>query len=85
MLLSGLYYMNQGFNKRHFYGRLPWWLSSKRILMPMQEMQVRSLGQEEALEKDQEPTPVFLPGKSTGRGAWQAVYSLWGHQESDHD
>ena len=35
--------------------------------------------------RTQEPTPAFLPGKSMGRGAWQAVYSLWGHQESDHD
>ena len=24
------------------------------------------------------PTPVFLPGKSMDRGAWQATYSPWG-------
>ena len=29
-----------------------------------QEMQVPSLGQEDPLGKEMEPTPVFLPGKS---------------------
>ena len=40
----------------------------------MQETQVRSLGQEDPLEKEMQPTPVFLPGKSPGqRGAWWAM------------
>ena len=29
-----------------------------------QEMWVQSLGQEDPLEKEMQPTPVFLPGKS---------------------
>ena len=29
-----------------------------------------------------EPTPVFLPGESQGRGS-QAGYHLWDHTESD--
>ena len=33
----------------------------------MQETWVRSLGQEDALEKEMQPTPVFLPGKSHGQ------------------
>jgi len=30
----------------------------------VQEAWVQSLGQEDPLEKEMEPTPVFLPGKS---------------------
>ena len=29
-----------------------------------------------------QPTPVFLPGKSIDRAAWQA-YCPWGHEESN--
>ena len=36
-------------------------------------MQFQSLGQEDPLEKEWQPTPVFLPGKFHGQGAWQAV------------
>ena len=43
---------------------LPWWLSSKESAM--QEMRVRSLGQEDPLRRKWQPTPVFLPGKSNG-------------------
>jgi len=33
----------------------------------MQETWVKSLGWEDPLEKEMEPTPVFLPGKSHGQ------------------
>ena len=33
-------------------------------LPPMRETQVRSLGQQDPLEKEMQPTPVFLPGES---------------------
>ena len=58
----------------------------------MQEMQVRSLGQEDPLEKGMathsswrrkwQPTPVLLPRKFHG---WRSLvgYSPWGHKESD--
>ena len=47
----------------------------------MQETQVQSLGQEDALEKGM-PTPVFLPGES--HGLWSLVdYRPWGGKESD--
>ena len=36
-------------------------------LPPMWGTWVRSLGQEDPLEKEMEPTPVFLPGESHGR------------------
>ena len=42
-----------------------------------QETQVRSLPQEEPLEEEVAPTPVFLPGKSH-RQKSLAGYSPWG-------
>ena len=35
-----------------------------RIHLPMQKPQIQSLGREDPLEKEWQPTPVFLPGKS---------------------
>ena len=35
----------------------------------MQETWFRSLGQEDLLEKEWQPTPVFLPGESHGQGS----------------
>ena len=46
------------------------------------ETQVRSLGQEDPLEKERQPTPVLLPGKSHGQRS-VVSYSPWGHKESD--
>ena len=36
----------------------------------MQEMQVQSLDREDPLEKEWQPIPVFLPGKSMDKGTW---------------
>ena len=47
-----------------------------------QETQVQSLGQEDPLEKEWQPTLVFLPGKSQGQRSLVG-YSPWGHKESD--
>ena len=38
-----------------------------------QEMQVRSLGQEDPLEEEMAPHPSLLPGESRGWGSWQAA------------
>ena len=43
---------------------------------------VRSLGQKDPLEKEAEPTPVFLPGEFHGQRSL-AGYSAWGHKELD--
>ena len=48
----------------------------------MQETQVRSLGQKDPLEKEWQPTPVFLPGEVHGQGSL-AGYSPWGRRELD--
>ena len=51
-------------------------------LPAMQETWVQSLGWEDPLEKEMQPTPVLLPGKSYG---WRSLvgYSPWGRKESD--
>ena len=49
----------------------------QRICLPVQEMRIQSLGQEDALEREWQPTPVFLPGESYGQGSL-ACYSVWG-------
>ena len=51
-------------------------------LPAMQETWVRSLGQEDPLEKGTAITPVFLPGESH---AWRSLtgYSLWSRKELD--
>ena len=38
-----------------------------------QEMLDRSLGWEDPLEEERQPTPVFLPGKPMDRGARRAT------------
>ena len=45
-------------------------------------MWVQSLGQEDPLEKEMQPTPVFLPGKSHGQGSLVG-YSPRGCKESN--
>ena len=48
----------------------------------MRETGVRSLGWEDPLEKEMQPTPVFLPGESHGQRTLIG-YSPWGRKESD--
>ena len=51
-------------------------------LPTMQETWVQSLGREDLLEKEMQPTPGFLPGKSHGRRSLVG-YRPWGCKESD--
>ena len=48
----------------------------------MQETGVRSLSQEDPLDKAQQPIPVFLSGESHGQRS-PVGYSPWGHTESE--
>ena len=41
--------------------------SAVKTLPAMQEMRVRSLGLEDPLEREWQPTPVFLPGEAHGQ------------------
>ena len=50
-------------------------------LPAVQETQVQSLGWEDPLEKEMQPTPVSLPGKSHGQRSLVGC-SPWGHKES---
>ena len=58
------------------------WLSGKEPPLPMQEIQVRSLGQEDSLEKEMATLSSILVGKTHGQRD-QVGYSLWGRKESD--
>ena len=49
------------------------------LMQEKQETQIQSLGQEDSLEKEMQPIPVFLPRKFHGL----VSYSPWGHKESD--
>ena len=51
-------------------------------LRAMQEMEVRSLGQEDPLEKGMATHSSILDGKSHEQRSL-ADYSPWGHNESD--
>ena len=51
-------------------------------LPTMRDTWVQSLGREDHLEKEWQPTPVFLPGKSHGRRNLVG-YSPGGRKESD--
>ena len=42
-------------------------------LPAMQETWVPSLGLEDPLEEEMQPTPVFFPGKSHGQSIWWAI------------
>ena len=48
----------------------------------MQETRVQSLGQEDLLEVERQPTLVFLPGESHGQTSLTG-YSPWGCKELD--
>ena len=51
-------------------------------LPAMQETWIRSLGQEDPLEKGMATTPAFSPREFHGQRSL-AGYSPWGHKESD--
>ena len=51
-------------------------------LPAMQETQVRSLGQEDALEKEMTTHSIFVPGEFHGQRRLVG-YSSWGRKESD--
>ena len=53
-----------------------------KILLVMQETRVRSLGQEDPLEKGMATRSIFLPGDSQGQRSLVG-YTPWGHKESD--
>ena len=51
-------------------------------LPAMLETQIQSLGQEDPLEREWQPTPVSFPGESHGQRSLVG-YSPRGHKESD--
>ena len=55
-----------------------------KYLPAKQEMYIQSLSWEDLLEKEWQPTLVFLPGKSHGQRSL-AGYSPWGDRCVRHD
>ena len=51
-------------------------------LPAMKETWVRSLGWEDPLEREGQPTPVLLPGEFHGQRSLVG-YSPWGHKKLD--
>ena len=54
------------------------------MCLPMQEMQLRSLGQKDPLEKKRQPTPVFLSRKFHGQRSLVGN-SPWSHKTVRHN
>ena len=77
-----LYHSLQIISRQEAGMGLPWWLSSKESACNAGD-QVRSLGQDDLLKKEMQPTPVFLPGESHGQRRLRLHYTPWGHKESD--
>ena len=50
----------------------------------MQETQVWSLDQEDPLEKEMQPTPAFLPGKSHGQRTLMVAFICYSVKDTDH-
>ena len=67
---------------------LSWWLNGKEstcnaeAIQKLQELQVQSLGRENALEEGMQSILVFLPGEFHGQ-LNQEGNSLSGHKESN--
>jgi len=55
-----------------------------KILPARQETQVRSMGQEDPVEKGTQPPPVFLPGESHGQRSL-AGYSPGSQQRAGYN
>ena len=54
-------------------------------LPAVQETQVRSLGQEDPLEKGMATTPVFLPGEFHGQRSLVVYIQSMGSHRTEHD
>ena len=84
MLLSGLYYMNQGLIRSISMEGFPGGSAVKESSCQSRRCRFDPWVRKKPWRRTWEPTPVFLSGKSHEQRS-VAGYSLWGHQESDHD
>ena len=63
---------------------LPRWLSGKNIHLPVQEMWVCSLGQEDPWRRKWQPSPVFSSGKTHGQRSLVG-YDPWDRKRVGYD
>ena len=60
-----------------------WAVKNLPAMQETQEMQIRSLGWEDPLERKWQPIPVFLPGESHGQRSLAGYTVHWAAEESD--
>ena len=63
---------------------LPWWLSSKESACPYRRHSLDPWVERIPWRWKQQPTPVFVPGKSHGQRNLEG-YSPWGCRRVGHD
>ena len=61
----------------------PWWLSGKESAFSVGDAGLLP-GSGRSQRREQQPIPVFLPGKSHGQRSLES-YSPWGRKESDNN
>jgi len=75
----------EGENWEGYHSHIGWMVAQMVKNLPaMQETLVRSLGQEDPLEKGMATHSIFLPGKPHGKRILVG-YSPWGHKEWDRN
>ena len=75
-----LSFMNNNCNNIHVLSSCPMVTQMVKHLPAMRETRVWSLSWEDPLEKEWQPSPVFLPGESHGQRGLVG-YSPWCHKE----
>ena len=61
------------FENVYICSRLPWWLSGKESTCQCRRHRFNLCIRKIPWRRKWQPTPVFLPGESHGRGAWWAT------------
>ena len=63
---------------------LPWWLSGKESTCQFRSLMFNNWVGKICWGRKQQPTPVFLPGKSLGQRS-PVGYSPWSHKRVRHN
>ena len=63
---------------------LPWWLSGKESACQCRRLRFDCWVEKTPWRRKQQPTPIFLPGKSHGQRSL-VDYSVWGFKRVGHD
>ena len=83
MLLKILVSINSLFSMHQHLFRLPWWLSGKESVLPVQETWVQSLRPEDPLEEEMAIPSSILAWETPWTEEPGGFYSAGGAKESD--